>query len=651
MLLTKREEQLLKAFLHVGKLSMQDMTEILQVSSRTIYRTLSDLTDSMEQYGIEITKHGKYYILTGELDDLPTELEVLVEYSPQERQELITYRLLTESGFVTNEALQECTKVSNVTIIQDISDIDKRLLDFDLKIERQKGYRISGDSVGKRRFLAILLTNCISVADFSTGNFGSFDILEADRTRLASQIVNKQLSGFPDMDARMKMFFAILLSLIGQEQNIENSPNTSKQALEISQKIFQTYSKQTAQFYSIQEIIYFASILDELIIKRQDNPLFTEKFDGEFFYNISNLIDTVSMYTKIDFFKDKALFKFLFHHIRLSFGVPILFQGENLPESVQILVERNKFLYTVISLLVNDIFPKYLHTEYEYGMIALHFISSLGRSPEIYPVRVLLLTDERRVTRDLLVSKIKSVAPFVELIDIQSLVDYHSIDLSQYDYILSTKPLTNQEIDVISSFPTVKELLELQERLQYVQAHRTIVARDAIAPEKSYDLQDYLISSSQLLSQFELVQLENNQSFEHTVEQIIQYQKNVSDRDYLTRKLLSHFQNSPMAIPNTGLVLLHSQSSKVTTNSFTMFELKLPISALSMKREEEEVKRCLLMLMSKEASEEARDLMTAISQSIIENHLYTEIYKTGNQSIIYQMLNTIFNEKIKKLEN
>lgn len=55
--------------------------------------------------------------------------------------------------------------------------------------------------------------------------------------------------------------------------------------------------------------------------------------------------------------------------------------------------------------------------------------------------------------------------------------------------------------------------------------------------------------------------------------------------------------------------------------------------------------------MSKEASEEVRDLMTAISQSIIENHLYTEIYKTGNQSIIYEMLNTIFNEKIKKLEN
>ena len=651
MLLTKREEQLLKAFLHMGKLSMQDMTEILQVSSRTIYRTLADLAGSIASQEIQIIKQGKYYTLDGDLDDLSVNFEVLVEYSRQERLEFITYRLLTEESFITNESLQECMKVSNVTIIQDIADIDKRLSDFDMKVERKKGYRISGDSICKRRFLAILLTNCISVTDFLAGNFTNFDILDADRVRRASQIFGNYLTDFPDIDTKLKMFFVILLSLIGQEQTIENLPNTSKQALEISQKIFQDYSKQTSQYYSIQEIIYYASILDELIIKRQDNPLFTEKFDGEFFYDISNLIDSVSMYTKIDFFKDRVLFRFLFHHIRLSLGIPILFQEESLSESIQLLVERNKFLYTVISLLVTDIFPKYFHTEYEYGMIALHFISSLGRSPEIYPVRILLLTDERRVTRDLLVSKIKSVAPFVEWIDIQSIAAYHSIDLHQYDYLLSTKPLGNQEIDVISSFPTVKELLELHERLQYVQAHRTIVARDAIVPEKSYDLQDYLTSSSQLLSQFELVQLENEQSFERTVEQIIRYQRNVSDRDYLTRKLLSHFQNSPMAIPNTGLVLLHTQSRKVTASSFTVFDLKRPVTALSMKREKEEVKRCLLMLMPTDVSEEVRDLMTGISQSIIENHLYTEIYKTGNQSIIYQMLNTIFNEKIKKLEN
>ena len=65
----------------------------------------------------------------------------------------------------------------------------------------------------------------------------------------------------------------------------------------------------------------------------------------------------------------------------------------------------------------------------------------------------------------------------------------------------------------------------------------------------------------------------------------------------------------------------------------------------------EQVKRILVMLTKLDESEEVRNLMTAISQSILENNLYTEIYRTGNQEIIYHLLNTIFNEKIKKLEN
>ena len=67
-----------------------------------------------------------------------------------------------------------------------------------------------------------------------------------------------------------------------------------------------------------------------------------------------------------------------------------------------------------------------------------------------------------------------------------------------------------------------------------------------------------------------------------------------------------------------------------------------------MNHELEEVHRVLVMLTKINESDEVRDLMTAISQSIIENNLYTEIYKTGNREILYQLLNTIFNERIKK---
>ena len=80
-------------------------------------------------------------------------------------------------------------------------------------------------------------------------------------------------------------------------------------------------------------------------------------------------------------------------------------------------------------------------------------------------------------------------------------------------------------------------------------------------------------------------------------------------------------------------------------------ELTNPVTALSMNHQNEQVHRVLVMLTKVNEQEEIRDMMTAISQSIIENNLYTEIYRTGNQEIIYQLLNTIFTEKIKKLEN
>lgn len=106
-----------------------------------------------------------------------------------------------------------------------------------------------------------------------------------------------------------------------------------------------------------------------------------------------------------------------------------------------------------------------------------------------------------------------------------------------------------------------------------------------------------------------------------------------------------------MAIPETNLALLHTYSSKVTKSCFVIFDLENPVPAMSMNHQEEEISRVLVMLTRLNESDEVRDLMTAISQSIIENHLYTEIYKTGNKDIIYQLLNQIFTEKIKKLEN
>ncbi|MBF0844757.1 PTS sugar transporter subunit IIA, partial [Streptococcus danieliae] len=311
--------------------------------------------------------------------------------------------------------------------------------------------------------------------------------------------------------------------------------------------------------------------------------------------------------------------------------------------------QRNPFLHRLVSLLMQDLFPAYIQNEYEYELVTLHFAASLRRSPEIFPIRLLLVTDERPLSASVLVSKIKTIAPFVEGIEVKSSNNLEGLELDSYDYCLTTKPLTQSEFQLISTFPSTQEMLDLQETLQRVQENRTVRERVVVEEEKSYDLPAYLEASRLLLKRFSLVELPQQESFDQAVAAVVGQLEGILDTAYVSRKLLDRFYQSPLAIPQTNLALLHTQTSQVEASQFMIAQLANAVSSPSMNQKEEAVRRLLVMLTPVGEREEVRDLMTAISQSIIENKLYTEIYRTGNQEIVYQLLNTIFAEKMKKI--
>lgn len=186
------------------------------------------------------------------------------------------------------------------------------------------------------------------------------------------------------------------------------------------------------------------------------------------------MIDKVSLYTKINFAKDKTLFHFLFNHIRLNLAVPQMFEDKSNIHIAHEVVQKNEHLHRVVSLLVQDIFPKYLQRESEYELITLHFASSLRRSPDIYPIRILLLTDERPLARELLITRIKTIAPFVDKIVVKTLAQYQDSDQNYYNCVLATNPVKEADIKVISIYPNTKEMVQLQDYLQEVQAHQKL---------------------------------------------------------------------------------------------------------------------------------------------------------------------------------
>ncbi|WP_259458803.1 BglG family transcription antiterminator [Streptococcus iniae] len=556
MLLTKREEQLMKAFLSYGKLSIDNMEEILKVSRRTVYRVLNDLTISLNSQNISIIKEDQKYFFTGQLDVLQS-FSSQESFSKVERLNLMTYYLLTSQSELTNDFFQEEFAVSNVTIIQDIAEIETRLSDFDVQIKRQKGYSISDKTFKKRWLLAILLSNNISLSDFWQMKMGYFDFISADRLVIAKSVFQKHQSELPEMDSKLLQFFIILLALSNWQAIEKDNQSVSKLALDFSQKVFADFSSQSNDFYPISEILYFAKLLDLLLLKRQETPLFQENFDSEFFYNVSNLIDKVALYTKINFTKDQTLFKFLFNHIRLSLAVPILFADSKVTDLAHEALRNNEYLHRVIQLLVMEIFPNYLQTEWELELITLHFASSLRRSPQIYPVRILLLTDERPLATELLVSRLKNIAPFIESIATKACSSLEESDFDTYDAILATKLLSHDNIQFVSTYPNPSEMLGLEEFLQDVQINRDVKLRESQNVMMQMDFKDYFNASQLILKRFYLKPLNNRKQFNHTIDDIIQNVDMVSDKEYLTRKLNKRFNESPMAIPETNLALIH----------------------------------------------------------------------------------------------
>lgn len=106
---------------------------------------------------------------------------------------------------------------------------------------------------------------------------------------------------------------------------------------------------------------------------------------------------------------------------------------------------------------------------------------------------------------------------------------------------------------------------------------------------------------------------------------------------------------SPLAIPNTGIILLHTTDSSIKTPSVELYNLEKKIPAIGMDRQPTEVNRMILMLAPEEMDELTADFLGAISSSIIEREDYTKLYQKGSYFDLKELLEYISVDVLKNL--
>lgn len=193
---------------------MDNIIDELKVSKRTVYRTLSDLSQSLSSAEIRVEKVAGRYELVGDLENL-SDLASQTNFSPKERLLYITYLLLVSDQKLTNEFLQEKLEVSNVTIINDISLVENRLANFGYSVDRRKGYRLTEQSplLDRRQFLAVVLAQSISLAQLRSQAVEDYAVLDLTQLGHASDVIHKFKADLLHIDGKMEEFFIILLTL------------------------------------------------------------------------------------------------------------------------------------------------------------------------------------------------------------------------------------------------------------------------------------------------------------------------------------------------------------------------------------------------------------------------------------------------------
>lgn len=187
MLMSNRVKDIIQIVLSSrGFVTMKDIANKMNVSERTVYREIPEVTEVLRQYQITLETVSKKGIravgLPEPIQKLQTELgehKKLQVVDPKERMYLVLLELLHQDDFMKTEALAIDMGTSLPTIRNDLKKIEKILPEYNIKLISKKGDGIclSGEQVARDHLMVNIImknTDVDVIVHWLAGNVRQF---------------------------------------------------------------------------------------------------------------------------------------------------------------------------------------------------------------------------------------------------------------------------------------------------------------------------------------------------------------------------------------------------------------------------------------------------------------------------------------------
>lgn len=688
MYLTQREKKIMMLLLNQPKGILIDyIRNQLKVSERTVYRDMKSLEDVLANYRIKISNDSKRgYFLKGSLENLhqlqkELDLNWSEELTTQQRQSLLIIELLTAEEEIKTEALANQYKVGISTIQLDLQAIEETLKAYHIEIQRKKGRGISarGTESDIRLVISGLVNMEIDEYNFfqivdekkSLQNNPFFQYIQPWDMKVAYDIITQVAADYflHVTDVRLKRittFIAVTLWRLKEGKSIftlsqNNSIIQDERVLEIAKIIFEKIQQTTRTEYNEKEVAFIAFQIQGLNLP-VNTADFLEGFESSLAYHVHELIRLVSDELSWNFNQDDTLFKDLLSHI----GAAINRTYVPMPEGHEVFLDKIFKQYDALGSTVEKalkvVFPTVRFSKNEIVYIIVHFASAAEKVPRIHQLSALLICSSGVGTTKILETRIRRYIPEIHDVTTSSISKLHELELGNFDLILSTTFLQGFEHDykVVTPLLMEDEIIGIREKVKTLIPPDQAVfeplkgkSRGDIPSRGDQDFMEYyqLFQTAKfVLTNFEVSKMEEESSIQAYLEAICRRLQGtiLADPMVVQKQLLERMHLAPIGLPQTGIGFFHCLSEEVKNPFFGIYDLAKSVPILDINKDSMELKRVLLMLAPEDIDSSTKEILGAISASMVESNLNLEIFNLGTKENIEKLLNNLFVNIIKK---
>jgi mannitol operon transcriptional antiterminator len=684
MFITSREKSIIDLIVKTsGKHTAHSLAAFLHVSVRTIQRDLKAVEKIVNQFGLQLnrtTNDGLIIDGTNEhIYKLIQHLSIIAptDGTPEERKLQLLIKLLHEGPSFKTQVLAKQLGVSITTLTSYLDDLAGWLNKFTITLTRKRGVgvEIMAEEANQRKALAnyflvyfheelieslYLLQKGNPIKGSVLGYFSPHYLIEIDQ--LVNKTINSGQTRLADSDyIGLIVHICITIQrsenhfLLQQIDKIANDYTTEYQRME---QLCGQLEKTLLVPISPSDIHFLTVILKGSKLQAADAINYDSIMLGQI---IKNVIQGVSAQLHMDLSKDFSLFQGLLAHME-----PSIFRLKQQMGLFNPLTNEIKKKYPILFMAVknslNKEFKDITFPDDEVAFIVLHFGSALLMNEEKANIHAVVVCPTGIGTSKMLASRIKKEIIEFHSVEIKSIKDFESADPNEYDviistvrlpfsdfdYILVTPLLSDEDIEMIRSF-LQSHLQQLTSRKQYFDL---INKKDTIARKEQSNVQDILqeikdvqTSMEDILNHLRVYRKSNVKNYLQVLREMVkgaEQEQLVTDTSKVLQKLQEREKKGGLGIPNTNMGLYHCRDESIKGLIFQISHLDEPCMIKGMDGQDVPMKNLLLMLSPEDLSLREQEILSLISTSLIENDAAMVIFSSSNEAMIRKKLEDLF---------